>query len=135
MNMPVRRCQSGVTLIELLIVVTIVGILAMVAVPGFQDSVRKSRRADARIALLETAQRLERCYTQFGIYDDENCEIASPFSSPDGFYLVTVVRQPTTFTLTAESQGAQTDDTACSEFGLNELGERSASGDDAQRCW
>lgn len=130
-----KHHQQGFTLVELLIVVTIVGILAMVAIPGFQDAMRKSRRSDARIALLETAQRLERCYTQFGVYDDDDCVIASPADSPDGFYSVTVVRDPGTFSLSAAPQGPQASDGACGTFALNQLGERSASGDDTQHCW
>ena len=40
--------QQGMTLLELLIVLAIVGILAAIAVPSFNDSVMKARRADAR---------------------------------------------------------------------------------------
>ncbi len=135
MTSAVKQHQHGFTLVELLIVVTIVGILAMVAIPGFQDSMRKSRRSDGRIALLETAQRLERCYTQFGVYDDDDCDIASPADSPDGFYSVTVVRDPSTFTLSAAPQGPQASDSACGTLSLDQLGERSASGDDTGHCW
>lgn len=135
MTSPLQHRQHGFSLVELLIVVTIVGILAMVAIPGFQDSMRKSRRSDARIALLETAQRLERCYTQFGAYDDDDCDIASPADSPDGFYSVTVVRDAGTFTLSATPQGPQASDGACGTFSLDQLGERSASGDDTEHCW
>jgi type IV pilus assembly protein PilE len=42
------HAAKGFTLIELMIVVAVVGILAAIAYPSYQDSVRKSRRADAR---------------------------------------------------------------------------------------
>ena len=62
-----KHTQSGFTLIELMVVVTVVALLAMIALPSYQNSVRKSRRTDARIALIELAQTLERCQTQFGL--------------------------------------------------------------------
>mgnify|MGYP005605317985 CR=1 FL=1 len=67
--MNVYARNRGFTLIELLIVMVIASVLAMIAVPSYQASVIKSRRADGRVVLNDTAQRLERCYTQFGAYD------------------------------------------------------------------
>ena len=52
--------EKGFTLIELMIVVAVIAILAAIAYPTYQDSVRKSRRADAKAALLELAQWMER---------------------------------------------------------------------------
>ena len=46
-----RKAHHGFTLIELLIVVVIVGVLASIAYPAFQDSIRKARRADASAGL------------------------------------------------------------------------------------
>lgn len=100
--------------------------------PSYQNSVRKSRRTDAKVTLTDTGQRLERCLTQFGTYNDAGCAIASPYDSPEGYYSVTVVRDASTFTLTATAQGVQTRDTACATLTLNNLGVKGATSPD---CW
>ena len=48
-----RTAHKGMTLLELMIVVAIVGILASIALPSFNDSVMKARRAEARNALFD----------------------------------------------------------------------------------
>jgi len=52
--------QRGFTLIELVIVVGVIGVLALIAYPTFQESVRKSRRADAMAGLMRLQQLQER---------------------------------------------------------------------------
>ena len=135
--------MSGFTLIELLIVMLIASILMMIAVPSYQQSVIKSRRADGRIALNDVAQRLERCYTQFGAYDAAACGIADgdEITSKEGFYLVTATIEEgdvpgiATYSLSAAPQGAQADDTDCGDLELNAVGARSATGDNTAHCW
>lgn len=61
--------QGGFTLIELLIVVAIIGILAAVAYPSYNDSVRKGKRAEARAALMNLLQQQERYLTQNNSYE------------------------------------------------------------------
>jgi type IV pilus assembly protein PilE len=56
--------QRGFTLVEVMIVVAIVAILAAIAYPSYVESVRKSRRAEARAQLLEAAQYMQRFYSQ-----------------------------------------------------------------------
>lgn len=131
--------DRGFTLIELLIVMVIASILAMIAVPSYQASVMKSRRADARVVLNDTAQRLERCYTQFGSYDSADCPIedGEEIVSRDGFYTLTVdVVDAANYTLTAVPEGPQADDSKCGTLGLSNTGERTITGDDeVAHCW
>jgi type IV pilus assembly protein PilE len=66
--MKIRR-ERGVTLIELLIVVVLLGIMAAVAIPSYSAYVKRGQRAAGKAALEQAAQLLERNYTSSGCYD------------------------------------------------------------------
>lgn len=60
--------SRGFTLIETMIVMTIIALLAALAYPGYRGFVVKARRVEAQAALLELMQKQERYYTQHNRY-------------------------------------------------------------------
>lgn len=60
--------QAGFTLVEIMAVVVIIGIIAAIAIPAYQDSVKKSRRIDAQSSLISFASALERHYAVKNTY-------------------------------------------------------------------
>jgi type IV pilus assembly protein PilE len=83
--MPSRTHPShaarGFTLIELMITVAIVGILAAIAIPSYQNSVWKGKRGEAKAAILRTLQTEERWYTQNNTYAPSSTWSVPPFST------------------------------------------------------
>lgn len=138
-----RHAMHGITLIELMVVVVIVGILVAIAYPGYQSQILKTRRSEGTAALLDTAQRLERCFTRYNAYNHASCDIATTVGgagvpTEQGWYLVTDAAATTasTFSLIATRQGAQTDDTLCGDLTLNNQGTRGRTGTaPLDTCW
>jgi type IV pilus assembly protein PilE len=75
-----RVPPHGFTLVELLIVVAIVGILASIAVPGYQDYVRRAQVQEAIASLADLRTRLEQYYQDNRSYADTsgNCGLSMP---------------------------------------------------------
>jgi type IV pilus assembly protein PilE len=135
--MPLRA--HGFTLIELMIVVLVLGIIAAVAFPSYTNQVQKARRADATSALLEEAQRLERCFTRFNLYFDSAVpgRCPAPAGPTEGsFYnLDTSTVAATTYTLrAAPAPGTSQATDGCGTFTLTHTGQRGWSGP-ATGCW
>lgn len=129
--------SRGFTLIELMITVVVVGILAAIAYPNYQSYVIKGNRTDARTALLDASQALERCFTQYSKYNNSGCGPTFPVTSQQGFYSVTATRDASTFTLTATpvSGKIQASDAKCTTLTLTNAGVRGATGSATAECW
>ena len=137
--------QYGFSLMELMIAVAIVGILAAIAYPSYQEQVRKGNRSDAKNTLLDIAQRLERCYTQFNAYNNNNCSLVTggaldAQTSTEGHYQITATTfTATSFTLVAApvAGSAQIHDTNCTNFTFTNTGIKAvtASSKSADYCW
>jgi len=123
----------GFSLVELLIAIAILGILVSVAVPRYTHFIEKQRRIDAHHLLLENRSRLTRCFTFRGSYTD--CRLRT--ESKEEHYTLNSNITATRWTLSAIPAvgGKQTGDTECTAFILDNLGEKSATGDSAEQCW
>ena len=131
--------QAGFTLVELMIAVVVIAILAMVAIPAYNDSVTKGRRADAKSTLTTIAARQEQFFMDNKRYTADLTELGYAASanvdSIDGYYNVSsaVTASPPSFTLTAVPKNTDVD---CKNFTLDEQGNEGVSGPKAANlCW
>lgn len=122
----VRRTAHGFTLIEVMIVVAIVAILAAVAYPSYLESVARGKRADAKGALLQNAQWIERQYSFSNAYDKRSDGAALtknvlPASTKSYTFDFTGTHDASQFTLAAIPADAND---KCGTLTLTQTGER-----------
>jgi type IV pilus assembly protein PilE len=136
--MTTKRRNSGVTLIELMVVVVIVALLAAIAYPSYRRYGIRANRTEAKVALMQVTQGLEKCFTRYHSYNDAQCTVTTAFTTPKGHYAIAPVGAiaGATYTLSATPQGGQTEDTQCGTLSLNERGQRGETGTGAPAdCW
>jgi type IV pilus assembly protein PilE len=138
--------HKGMTLIELMIVVVIIGILSAIAYPNYTAYVQRGNRAEARSVLLENAQILERNFTMANRYDTKNSDgsggaptiIAQSPKAGTAKYTIAAAygaAPAQTFTLTATPTGAMSGD-GCGNLTFDSLGQKGKSGSlSIDDCW
>jgi len=133
--------QKGMTLIEIMIVVAIVGILAAVAYPSYQNHILRSHRAAATSCLLELSQFMERNYTQNMRYDSVGFVLPNLQCMTESAtrYTYSSEQAQRTYTVTATAKGPQAADTNCKALGMNQAGTKLVDGDNVAaavaECW
>lgn len=150
LNKSLRKSQDGFTLVELMVTVVVIALLAMVALPAYNDSVRKGRRSDAKAALTKIAARQEQYFMDNKTYttDIEALGFAKitgtneAYSTDDHYRIRVSAASQTAFK--AEAQPVA-EDPECQQMTLDQNGTRGveagtnpATGSpdwDANACW
>ena len=103
--------ERGFNLVELLIVLVIIGILAVIALPAYQDYVKKSRRTEAMTTLMDMQMSQERYRSNNTTYGTIATVWGGIASSENGYYVLEIVNNTgTAYTLRATGQGNQATD-------------------------
>lgn len=131
----IHRDARGVTLIELVIVVAVMGILLGAAVPSYQSYMLRVHRTEAIRVLLQASMCQQRVRAADGHYDTSQCI----FTSPEQHYQLSYEPPATQghgFLAVATPVGAQQADN-CGSLSIDQLGELGISGGDASvaKCW
>lgn len=126
--------HRGFTLIDLLIALVIVGILASIAYPSYQEQVRQTRRSEVGSVMLENVQLLERHFTRRGSYNAGEVMLLTQ-SPPQGtaVYTIEALLQSDSYVLTARAvPGGIMAGDVCAVYLLDQRGQRSPVDN---KCW
>ena len=142
---PPKRASRRLTLIEIMITVLIVAGLAAVATAGYTNQVQKSRRTDARNALLDLAGREEKLFTTVNAYSQTPSDLGYgavgstfPITVGSGYYNIsaTVANPPVSYLITATAINSQANDTQCATLSVDQTGaQTSTGGATSSTCW
>jgi len=124
--------MRGVTLLELMIVVMIIGILAAIAYPNYRDAAARAKRNEAKAALLQIATNQERFYLNNNSYTDDMTQLG--FSDSDdwvtdsGTYTVDVApgADSSNFSATALYNRMDNEVNKCASFAIDGRGTRTS---------
>ena len=125
---------NGFTLIELMISVAIVGIIASIAYPSYQNSIQKSHRSGGQAALLNLVNVMERRFTEKNYYDDPAGIDPLPIPNPTPYYAITINPvTATTYTLQATPiAGTGQESDPCGTLQIDNFGNKIAA---TTGCW
>lgn len=133
-----RKAMRGITLMELMIVVVIIGILATIAYPNYRQYVAKAKRNEAKAALLQIATWQERFYLQNNTYTTDMTNLGFPNAgnhpSSSGSYIINVTNaNANTFNAIATYQNADAENGKCATFTIDGVGSKLSTPYDD--CW
>ncbi len=109
--MNTKNRYAGFTLIELMITVAIVGMLAAVALPAYNDYVRRGKLAEAHSQLADLRVKMEQRFQDNRSYLNSGaCGVAMPSGGDIKFFAFTCTAAdgpPATYTVTAAGIAGQ----------------------------
>lgn len=123
--------HAGFSLIELLAALAIATLLAAIALPAYQEHVRRAHRTAAQLALMEAEHHLHRYHAarlSFAGASLPDVLTRVPATGPAVYRLTLAVdaSQPQRFTLTATPTGAMQED-RCGTLSVDQTGRRTIS--------
>ncbi|MFG1495118.1 type IV pilin protein [Saccharospirillum sp. HFRX-1] len=104
--------QAGFTLIEILMVMAILAILLALVIPGYQQTVRQSRRTEAVSLLTTVASLQQQLKTRAGHFTSDTTELDTTLLKQDYYQLSMVVGDETPLNISTGSSHVQLDCTA-----------------------
>lgn len=108
------RNTAGFTLIELMIVVAIIGILAMVALPSYQQYLIRGHRAAAQSEMMDIANREQQYILSNRVYTESGSDLGYSLPSDVGTHYTYLIDadngSPPSFTITFTPTGSQASD-------------------------
>lgn len=142
-----RRRMLGITLLELMAIVMVIGILGMIAIPSYRQYVMRAQRGEGKSFLLQIQTNQERFYLanrRYGTVAELQGSVP-PLLSADarserGLYQVAIagadaIGYTATITPVVGAVFDMTADAQCTSFTITSQGVRTATGSDAATCW
>ena len=141
------RWRHGFTLIEIIVVLSIVGLLMLTVLPAYKAQMLGVRRSLARVELLKVAARQEQFLLNHRRYATQLTDLGLPEHpyainthgdavaaiDESRIYLVSLVTRENGYTLTASPQLDQARDRSCGALSLDSAGLRQSLG--GGDCW
>jgi type IV pilus assembly protein PilE len=142
--------NRGFTLIELMIVTAVIGILAMIAFPSYNQYVLRSNRTVGKTVLMKLAGQQESFFSDRKTYAPTLAALNGSYGDPsyakrdsnianvetgDAIYRIDLTPTANGFLLTATAINAQAKDAKCTTLTFDSSGQKGATGTDLTNCW
>ncbi len=140
-----RARSPGMTLVELLVVMVVIGILGTIALNSYRNYVMRANRTEARLTLLAIQTAEEKWFVQNSQYAQDiatlvaappgglGIQLTAAGVTPGGNYTISfTAASATAYTVQAAAMGSQVYDTACPTLTIDQNGTRTPT---TSTCW